>query len=258
MPTNLKANHSAYKNDILKAMPAEVLDALRPHLMHVQIVMSQVLHEVGGPIDDVYFVEEGLVSLTADTQDAGQVEVGMIGHDGIAGLSALLVPGTVAYHRAFVQAPGFALRMRTTTLREMADRYPAFRDQCLRFQQLMMNEAAQSAACNARHELPKRLARWLLTTCDRLASDEVPMTQEFMSFMLGSRRAGVSAVATALSEQGMIRQMRGRMIVLDRGKLEHEACPCYRLVEDRRQQIMGSSDDPHVQTRLPPANPENS
>ena len=246
----LSAIRSAFRNEVLQSMPAEVLDAIRPYLARVTLVLSQVLHEVGAPIDNVYFVEEGLVSLTADTQDTGLVEVGMIGHDGVAGLSALLVPGAVAYHRVFVQAPGFAFRMRATILRDMSDRHPVLRDRCLRLQQLMLNEVSQSAACNARHELPKRLARWLLIARDRLDSDEVPMTQEFMAFMLGVRRAGVSVVANALHEQGLIRQTRGRIVVLDRARLEAQACPCYRLMEDCRRQIMDAPADPPHDERV--------
>lgn len=230
-----------FSNRLLNALPAEVLDALRPYLLPVSMVLNQVMHEVGTPIDDVYFVEEGLVSLTADTHDNGAVEVGITGREGLVGVSVLLNRHVIAYHRAFVQVPGSALRVRSGVMRDMADRHPALRDLCLRYQQVMMVQACQAAACNARHELPERLARWLVMTHDRIDGDELPMTQEFMALMLGVRRAGVSVVTNALQAQGLIRQARGRIVVVNRAALETEACACYRLIEACRKQVMGDA-----------------
>ncbi len=235
------AVRSEFNNYILNALPAEVLDALRPYLLPVSMVPNQVMHEVATPIDDVYFVEEGLVSLTANTHDNGAVEVGITGREGLVGVSVLLNRNAIAYHRAFVQVPGSALRVRSGVMRDMANRHPALRDICLRYQQVMMVQASQAAACNARHELPERLARWLLMTHDRVDGDELPMTQEFMALMLGVRRAGVSVVASALQAQGLIRQARGRIGVVDRAGLEAEACACYRLIEACREQVMGNA-----------------
>lgn len=233
------ADRLTSRNEILGSLPAEVLEELCPHLMPATIVMSQVLHEVGASIDDVYFVNEGIVSLTANTRDNGQVEVGMTGREGLVGVSVLLNPKAIAYHRAFVQVPGSAFRMRSTVMRDMADRHPALRDACLRYQHQLMVTVSQAAACNARHELPERLARWLLTTHDRIDGDELPMTQEFMAFMLGVRRAGVSEAAQTLQDRRLIRQARGHIVVLDRAALEAEACTCYQQIEDCRKQIMG-------------------
>lgn len=229
-----------FKNHLLRFLPPEVCEVLRQHMSPVTMVLSQVLHEVQAPIEDVYFVEEGLVSLTADTHDNGSVEVGMTGREGIVGVSMLLNPKAIAYHRAFVQVPGSAFRMRSSIFREMSERYPAVRDICLRYLQVMMVQSSQAAACNARHELPERLARWFLMTHDRIDNDSLPMTQEFMALMLGVRRAGVSVVANALQAQGLIRQHRGHVDVLDRAGLEQEACSCYRQIEDCRKQVMGT------------------
>ena len=116
---------------------------------------------------------------------------------------------------------------------------PALRDHCLRYVQFVMVQIAQSAACNARHDMPERLARWLLMSRDRIDSDELPMTQEFLSYMLGVRRAGVSVVANALQSTGVIRLSRGHLTVLDRAGLEEEACSCHQLIEDSRRSIIG-------------------
>ena len=227
------------RNELLAALPPEAFERVRPHLQRVTWVIEQELHAVGAPMDHVFFPESGLASLTADTGDNGYVEVGMTGREGMVGVAALLNPEAVAMHRSLVQVGGAAFRIRSADLRELVEQVPALRDRCLRYLQVLMVQTAQAAACNARHELPERLARWLLMTRDRVDGDEVPMTQEFLSYMLGVRRAGVSVVASALQAQGLIQQSRGRMAILDRAGLEREACSCYRLIEDSRRRIMG-------------------
>ena len=155
------------------------------------------------------------------------------------GLPVLLSPEPISVHRAFVQIPGRAHRLRATALREMAEALPTLRDRCLRYVQVMLMQNSQIAACNARHELPGRLARWLLMSRDRIDGDDLPMTQEFLSFMLGVRRAGISVVANSLQAQGLIRQSRGRITILDRAGLQEKACTCYRMIEHNRARIMG-------------------
>jgi len=220
------------------------LEHLRPHLKPVTLVLSQILHEVGAPVDDIYFAESGLISLTADTSDNGQVEVGMTGRDGFVGLAALLNPVPISVHRALVQVPGRANRIQAATFRKLVDQSPALRDRCLLYVQVMLVQNSQIAACNARHSLPERLARWLLMSRDRIDTNDLPMTQEFLSYMLGVRRAGVSVVANALQSEGLIRQSRGRITLLDRAGLEAKACACYRIVERSRAQIMGGLNQP--------------
>ncbi len=227
------------RNELLASLPPEALERVRPHLQRVTWVIEQELHPVGDPLDHAYFPESALVSLTADTGDNSFVEVGMTGREGMVGASILLNPDAVAMHRAIVQIGGIGFRIRSSTLRNLMEQVPALRDRCLRYLQVLMVQTSQSAACNARHELSERLARWLLMVRDRADSDEVPMTQEFLSYMLGVRRAGVSVIASALQAQGLIQQSRGRLAILDRAGLEKEACNCYRLIEDSRRQIMG-------------------
>lgn len=237
MPDDAGFGAAEFQNQILAALPAKDLDQLRPRLGRVTLVLGQVLHEAGNPIDDVYFLERGLASLVANTGDNGQVEVGMTGRDGLVGGVVLLNPNAIALHRAVVQVPGTAYRMRATSLRELADHSLALRDRCLRYLQFTLVQASQSAACNARHALPARLARWLLMTRDLTGDNELPMTQEFLSYMLGVRRTGVSVVAGGLESKSLIRQSRGHLTLLDHAGLEREACFCYRFVEDSRSQI---------------------
>ena len=239
MPAAETAN---FRNDLLRSLPAGQLERLRPYLTPVTLVLFQVLHEFDTPIDETYFIESGLVCLTANTYDNGQVEVGMTGREGFVGLSALLNPAPISVHRALVQVPGRAYRIQTAVFRELVDQLPALRDHCLRYVQVMLVQNSQIAACNARHDLSERLARWLLMSWDRIGTDELPMTQEFLSYMLGVRRAGVSVVTNALQAQGLIRQSRGRITLLDRAGLEARACTCYRVVERSRVRIMGGAD----------------
>lgn len=243
MPLGSGSDAPVFRNELLSALTADDIQRLRPHLRRVTLVVKQLLHEAAAPMKDVYFVEEGLVSLTADTRDNGMVEVGMTGRDGLVGTPVLLNPDVIAVHRAMVQVAGSAFHMQAAVLREVIDQVATLRDRCLRYVQMVMIQTSQSAACNARHELPERLARWLLMIRDRTESDELPLTQEFLSAMLGVRRAGVSVVVSALQSQGLIQQARGRLILLDRAGLEGEACSCYRMIEDSRKQIMGGYGD---------------
>jgi CRP-like cAMP-binding protein len=228
----------AVRNELLAALPVDGLVRLRPIMRRVTLVLNQVLHEVGDAIRHVYFVEEGFVSLTADTGDCGLVEVGITGREGVVGAPVLLGHDAIAVHRTLVQMPGTAYCMDAAGLREAVEACPALRDRCLRYLQQLMIETSQAAACNARHELLPRLARWILTSHDRVDGDELPMTQEYMSLMLGVRRAGVSVATHVLQSKGLIRQFRGRLTVLDRPRLVAEACNCYELIEASRRRLM--------------------
>ena len=219
-----------FRNRILTSLAAEDLAILRPHLARVSLLLSQVLHERNRPISDVFFVEQGMVSLTADTSDVGEVEVGLIGREGFVGGSVLLNPEAIAVHRAVVQAGGYAYRISADVLCRAVDHLPMLRRNCLRYLELLLVQTSQAAACNARHNLPERLARWLSMVRDRLDDDEMPMTQEFLAVMLGVRRAGVSVATGTLQSAGLIRQSRGRIRVMDRAGLAAAACNCYHIL----------------------------
>ncbi len=234
------AGSAGIRNELLRALPPDEFALVRPCLLPVTLVMSQILHEAEAPIDEIYFLETGLVSLTADTSDNGRVEVGMTGCEGFIGVAVLLNPEPISVHRAFVQIPGRAYRVRATTFRELTEALPVLRDRCLRHVQVMLMQSSQIAACNARHDLPGRVARWLLMSRDRIDGDDLPLTQEFLSYMLGVRRAGISVVANALQGQGLIRQSRGRITILDRSGLEGKACACYRILERNRARIINA------------------
>jgi CRP-like cAMP-binding protein len=227
------------RNELLAGLPTSEIEGLRPHLNHVTVVSGQVLHEPDSPIEDVFFMEEGVVSLTANTEGIAQVEVGLTGREGFVGTSAMLNSVPYAVHRAFIQVQGNGYRVRASAFRCACDRSASLRTRCLRYIEFAMVQTSQVAACNARHNLTERLARWLLMVRDRVGSDNIPMTQEFMSFMLGVRRSGVSVAASTLQAGGLIRVQRGQVVLLDQAGLTAASCDCYRTIKANRDRILG-------------------
>ena len=217
-------------NRLLAALPPEDYERIAPHLEPVELVNGQVLYHSGQPVDHLYFPTDSMVSLVAQMAGGAEVEVGVTGFEGVIGLPALL--GTEkSSHLNLVQMPGGAVRARVSALREEFRRGGAFQGLTLRYAQAAMVMAAQAAACNALHTLSERLAKWLLMSHDRRRGDELPLTQEFLSMMLGVRRAGVTEAAMALQTEELIKYRRGRITVLDREGLEGFACECYPVLK---------------------------
>jgi len=208
------------------------LEPLRLLLTRVRWTNGQALYEPGERIEHVYFVEEGLASVVAEADDANsRVEVGMAGPESMAGLSALLDPETTPFNRVFVQMAGVAYRMTAPALLESVVTMPTLRRLLFRALDASMAQVAQTAVCNSRHSLPERLARWLLFAHDRVDGDELPLTQAFLSVMLGVRRSGVTIALGTLQMAGFVQRRRGRVVVCDRAGLEAAACDCYGRVQ---------------------------
>jgi CRP-like cAMP-binding protein len=224
-------NRAQIRNEILAGLPSREIESLRPHLNHVTVVSGQALHEPDSPIEDAFFMDEGVVSLTANTQGVGHVEVGLTGREGFVGTSAILNSEPYAVHRAFIQVQGSGYRVRASALRRACDQSASLRTRCLHYIEFAMVQTSQVAACNAQHNLAERLARWLLMVRDRIDSDNIPMTQEFMSFMLGVRRSGVSVAASTLQAGGLIRVQRGHVVLLDPAGLSAASCDCYHTIQ---------------------------
>ena len=237
----MTAAGESYRNHILAALPSAEIELLRPHLSRMTMVSGQVLHEANSPITDAFFVESGIISLAADTHDQGRVEVGMLGREGFAGASVMLNANPWAVHRAFAQVRGEVYRMSAMALRSAVEQSESLRHRCLRHVEMLMVQTSQVAACNARHNLPERLARWLLMVRDRTDSDNLPMTQEFLSVMLGVRRSGVSVAAGTLQAAGLVRVLRGHVLILDHDGLATAACDCYRMIQQNRDRILGTA-----------------
>jgi CRP-like cAMP-binding protein len=223
-------------NRLLAALALEDLYTLRAQLEPVPLPHKQTLSNPGAPIDHVYFPQEGMVSLVQPLQGA-MIEVGMIGKEGFVGVPVLLGADTSPLE-AMVQIPGSALRIEASAFREEARRSTALSGLLLRYAQALQVQISLSAACNGRHTLPERLARWLLTARDRAPSDELPLGHEFLSMMLGVRRAGVTVALGTLKTAGLIRNTHGRVTIVDRHGLEATSCECYRVVRNEYERLL--------------------
>ncbi|HEX5709573.1 MAG TPA: Crp/Fnr family transcriptional regulator [Pyrinomonadaceae bacterium] len=220
------------KNHILAALPRGEYARLRAHLEPVTLAQGEALYKSGDAIQHVYFPEAAVVSLVTHMRDGATIEVALIGRDGMVGIPVLL-GDDIAFEAAVVQVAGGALRLETSVLKERLkrSRNPLL-VQLLLYTRALMKQVAQTAACNGRHTVEKRLARWLLMCRDRVDSDDLQLTQEFVSDMLGMRRAGVSDAAMRLQEEGFIRLSRDRISIVKREGLEEFVCECYGAVKD--------------------------
>jgi CRP-like cAMP-binding protein len=208
-------------NHILMGIPQAELSRIRPHLTRLRLVAQQVLLERGRPPEHVFFIEEGLASLVAETEhDRHGVQVAMIGREGMVGGLALLDPQSAAYASVVMQIPGPALRIPTSQLRKCLEDCPMLREACLRFVQSLTRQIMSIAARNARCTLVERSAHWLLMAHERMEGGDLPVTHEALSLMLGVRRSGVTVATAALQKAGLIRTSRGRIRILDPAGLE--------------------------------------
>jgi len=229
---------SAVRNRLLAALAPEDFAALAPALRPVQLGFKETLHEPDRPVQAAYFPEAGMVSMLAPLEDGKFLEVGLVGREGMVGLPIVLGDGSMTTE-ALVQMEGTALSVRPAELRAAFERNAGLRTLLLRYVLAHHVQVAQSAACNGHHQADGRLARWLLMCHDRAGADEFPMTQEFLSLMLGSRRPTISVAAAALRRAGAIEYTHGRMRVLDRVGLEAAACECYGVVREQYDNLLG-------------------
>ena len=226
------------RNRLLLALPPEVLSDLWPRLRRVALPLRQTLARPGTPIDSVYFVESGWVSMVAGTEEGGSAEVGLVGREGMIGAS--LIGGVDScFVETYVQADATALSMEATAFRHEVEKHPELRGLLFRYNEAMHAQSMQTAACNGRHVLQQRFARWLLMAHDRAEGDVLPLTQEFLALMLCVRRSTVSETAVPLQKARAIRYSRGHITVLDRGRLEDVACDCYTAVQNRFKELLG-------------------
>lgn len=220
---------AAVRNRLLSGLPPDGFGLLQPHLEPFKLDLRLMLSEPGDPVPFVHFVERGIVSILADTAE-GRIEVGMIGCEGLAGLPAVLGIERTP-HAQLVQTQGEALRVPVGELRAAMDRSPSVRDRLLRYAHAFMVQTSQTAYANAAFAIEARLARWILMTHDRTGEDELVLTHDFMSMMLGVRRPGVTVAVQVLEGNRLIRATRGRIVVLDRAGLEAVADDAYGLAE---------------------------
>ena len=219
----------AIHNEILRGLPKNECDALFSELEFIQLRTHDELQEMGEPIKDAYFVNRGLASILTVMGDGKSVEVGLAGKEGFVGV-ALAAGFSTSPTRVVTQVEGDAFRVSAAKLRDVLRQCPQLEKRLHRFSQALGLQATQVAACNRLHEVEERLARWLLMSQDRIGSDVIPLTQEFLAHMLGTRRASVTVAAGILQKAGLITYERGKVRILNRDKLEKAACECYQVM----------------------------
>jgi len=229
-------------NRLLDLLAPSQLERLRPHLTPEPLPLNRTLQPRGKPVESVYFPTSGMISIVAMMRDGAAVEVGIAGCEGMLGVQALLGDDN-SLNEAMVQIPGSALGMSAGVLRQEMQESTQLRQVMLKYVQLALNTATQSAACNRAHLLEQRLARWLLTARDRSGSDRLPLTHEFIAMMLGVRRAGVTVAAQSLQSAGLIEYAHGRITVVDREGLEAATCECYEVVRREHARLFGAGDE---------------
>ena len=237
MPTR-SPDHRSIRNKIIAGLTKKDFNRIYAHLEHITLPQHHRLLGSEAPIEYVYFPESGMVSLILSLEWGDVVEVGLVGNEGIVGVLAGLGTSRIS-GEAIVQMPGSGLRMSTEALRKEIGVNPSIRQMLLRYVQALFCQITQTAACNARHTLPQRMARWLLMANDCALASEVNLTHEFLSMMLSVRRAGVTTALGSLKDAGIIATGHGRIAVLDRKRLEAAACECYRTVKAEYGRLLG-------------------
>jgi CRP-like cAMP-binding protein len=227
-----------FKNRLLVALEAHDLERLAPYLDKVELPQGTVLLRPHEPIPYVYFLEAGLSSDVAVTGHDRPVECGLAGCEGLVGLPILL--GTDrGIHESLMQVGGHGHRIASAELRRVMNESSSLRRLLLNFAHVFTCLAAQTAACNARHSIEQRLARWLLLAHDRMSDDRVPLTHEYLALMLGVRRAGVTVALHELEGEKLVRAGRGLITVTDRPGLEARSCGCYGIVVREAERVLG-------------------
>lgn len=227
-------------NEILLGLPRRERDLLFSKLEFVRMKTHLILHEPEDTLRSAYFCNSGLISILSVFPDGKSVEVGLVGKEGFVGLP-LIAGFRTANTRAVAQIEGAAFRVDSETLMPMLQQCPNLELELQRFAQILAMQVTQIAACNRLHEVDARLARWLLMSADRVESNSIPLTQEFLAQMLGTRRASVTVAAGMLQKAGVISYTRGAVIIMDRPKLEEAACECYGIMQRQIQRWQSDS-----------------
>ena len=223
----MSAKRTTSPNRLLAALPARDRNRFLADCTLENLAFGTVLYDQGERMRHVYFPIDGFISMLTTVDRHSTLEVGMIGNEGMCGY-ALNLGGNVSSLRALVQGAGAAWCMKTATFRRHLESMPALRRILGRYVHVILGQLSQAAACLRFHVVEKRLARWLLMTQDRARTDSFGVTQEFLAFMLGVRRVGVTKAAGILQSRKLIRYKRGNMTILNRKRLEAAACACYR------------------------------
>jgi CRP-like cAMP-binding protein len=233
----MAGSYSPEQNHLLAALPEAERERVFPHLQLVPMPLGRVLYESGDPLLHVYFPVDAIVSLLYVMENGSSAEISVVGNEGLIGI-ALFMGGETTPSRAIVQSAGYAYRLVAGRLKEEFNRHGDMQLLLLRYTQALITQMSQTAVCNRHHSVDQQLCRWLLLSLDRLASNQLIMTQELIANMLGVRREGVTDAAGKLQKLGVIQYARGQITVLDRPQLEKLSCECYAVVKKESDRLL--------------------
>ncbi len=218
------------RNNLLASLPDTEWQRWQPQLELVDLPLGKVLSEPGSQPSHVYFPTNAIVSLLYVLENGASAEIAVVGREGVVGVSLFMGGGSTS-SRAVVQSAGMGYRLSASAIQREFEHSSPVMHLMLRYTQALITQMSQTAVCNRHHSLDQQLCRWLLLSLDRLPGNELVMTQELISNMLGVRREGVTEAALKLQSSGLIHYSRGHITVLDRARLEQRTCECYRVVK---------------------------
>ena len=227
------------KNQLLAALPPNVFNALRPHLVHVELEVRTRVYAPEDEVEWVYFPSSGMISILQPTADSRGIELATVGKEGALGAIA----GFGLNHAltaSVVQMPLTAVKISAVEFRKLVSQYASLQELALKSNEVILAQTQITAACNALHNVEQRFCRWLLQTWDRSDNDTISLTQEFLGEMLGVRRTSVTEIAAKLQANGFIRYRRGQIDVLNRRELAKRSCECFHAVRHAAKIIMGT------------------
>lgn len=232
------SNSSAPRNRLLAALSRDDFALLEPHLRPLALALKTDMERPNRRIETVYFMEAGIASVVAVQSDTTQVEVGLIGSEGMSGI-AVVLGGDQSPHSTYIQVAGEGQRMKANELRKAMNASASLRTLLLKFAQVFMVQTAHTAIANARARIDQRLSRWILMAHDRTLKSDLPLTHEFLALMLGVRRAGVTEALQSLKRQKLIDTRRNQVIVLNRKGIEQAAGNSYGTPEKEYRRLIG-------------------
>ena len=241
---SMTTEQSTARNHLLDAIGERNAQRLLAQMELVPLPIGKVLQEPGVVARHAYFPTTCVVSLLCGMENGSSAEIAVIGNEGVVGINAI-IGGDSAPNQAVVQSTGYAYRIRANILREEFQNNPELQTLLLKYMQALMTQMAQTAVCNRHHTLDQQLCRWFLNCLDRLPSNELVITQEFIAHMLGVRREGVTGAAGKLQKAGIINYRRGRITIIDREGLEEHSCECYDIVRKEYQRLLPAQAHTH-------------
>ena len=225
------------RNHLLASLPDEEWLRWQPQLELCEMPLGKVIYESGATLQYVYFPTTAIVSLLYVLENGSSAEIAVVGQEGVVGI-AIFMGGGSTPNRAVVQSAGMGYRLRADAIKVEFERSGPVMHLMLRFTQALITQMSQTAVCNRHHSVDQQLCRWLLLSLDRLSGNELVMTHQLISDMLGVRREGVTEAARKLQESGLIRYARGRISVKDRSGLEQRVCECYSVVKKEYDRLL--------------------